>query len=203
MEKHKTITRGIHFAPDVRERSATPRPVEVLVMLFLPLLIVGIVACDNTASNSTQRVPYEGTIEGKPLNLGAAVPDPKEVLETKATGQLPSFLAKLDPKPKERATRVYQGAIDNYDAYTMMPCYCGCAVYTTAHQSLAQCYIKERMANGEVVFTDHSLTCDLCQQGAQMTLDGVAQSKPLKTIRTEIFEKLKYTGIWTDTPPIP
>jgi hypothetical protein len=36
-----------------------------------------------------------------------------------------------------------------------------------------------------------------------MTLAGLAESKPLKEIRADIFKALSYTGIWTDTPPVP
>ena len=58
-------------------------------------------------------------------------------------------------------------------------------------------------ANGEVTFTDHSTTCDQCQTAAQMTIDGIAAGTPLRDIRTAVFDKLSYTGIWTDTDPVP
>lgn len=131
------------------------------------------------------------------------MPDPKEVLDTKAKGTLPDFLAKLTGLAKDRITSLYQGAVDHYDAYSHIPCYCGCAIYTTAHHSLAECYIKTMAQDGTVTFTDHSTSCDICEGVAKMTIDGIAASKPLKDIRTEVFTNFKYTGIWTDTPPVP
>ena len=169
-----------------------------LVMLLVPVVVAALVSCSN--QNPAARAPYEGLPEGKPPGLGNPVPDPKEEVQVKPPGQLPDFLNKLEGAARERTTALYQGAVDHYDAYSHIPCYCGCALYTTAHDSLAACYIKEQKPNGELVFTDHSLTCDLCQQAAQMTLDGLAQGKSLKDIRAEVHEKLKYTGIWTDTP---
>jgi hypothetical protein len=140
--------------------------------------------------------------EGKPPLYGAPVPDPKEALETKPLGQLPDFLSTLDPQPRERTTAYYQGAVDYYDSYKYIPCYCGCAIYTTPHKHLGECFIDAR-SDSEVTFTDHSLTCSQCQSAAKATIEGIAAGKALKDIRAEVHESHKYTGIWTDTPAVP
>lgn len=197
--------------------SGNPRPVKVAVMLILPLLIAAVVACDsgNSGSNSGAGVPtattaaqvqpagkpYAQSPEGKPPVLGAPVPDPKEVLDTKPAGQLPDFLAQTGSM-QAQLTALYQGAVADYDAYSHVPCYCGCAVYTTAHKSLAECFIKSKNPDGTITFTDHSTSCDICQGVAKMTVDGVAAGTPLKDVRSAIFKKFKYTQIWTDTPPV-
>jgi hypothetical protein len=196
-----------------RESAGAPRSVKVAAMLLLPVLVAAIVACDSgSGSNGPTAVatnppvaaaPYANSPEGKPPGLNAPVPDPKEVIETKPAGQLPDFISQLQGKALTKTTALYQGALDNYDAYSHVPCYCGCAIYTTAHKSLGECFIKQKTADGQVAFTDHSLTCDLCQTAAQMTLDGLAQHTPLADVRAGIFKKLSYTGIWTDTPPAP
>jgi len=188
--------------------SGTPRPIKVVAMLLLPVLIGAVVACDNgTGSNGSSQpaatatsVPYAGVPEGKPPLLGAPVPDPQEVIDTEAAGQLPAFLSQAGVQ-KDKITALYKGAVDNYDAYSHIPCYCGCAIYMHAHMSLAQCYIKQENADGSMVFTDHSMSCDICQGVAQQTLNGIAAGTPLKDIRTAVYNKFKYTQIWTDTPP--
>lgn len=58
-------------------------------------------------------------------------------------------------------------------------------------------------ADGSVTFTDHSTSCDICEGIAKVTLEGVNTNTPLKDIRAAVFTKYKYTGIWTDTPPVP
>ena len=118
---------------------------------------------------------------------------------------MPDFITKMAAGPaRDTTTALYQGAVDHHDAYSHIPCYCGCAAYTTVHKSLADCFLKSPpTAAGEATFTDHSITCGLCQEAAQMTVDGLAQNTPLKDIRAAVFTKLKYTGIWTDTPPVP
>ena len=182
----------------------TPRTVKVLAMLLLPLLVAMVVACDS-GSGSATRSPYADTPEGMPSGSTKPIPDPKEVVETKPVGALPDFVMNMAASPARDTTMaLYKGAVDNFDAYSHIPCYCGCAVYTTAHQSLAQCFVKgPPTSGGEVTFTDHSVTCSLCQEAAQITVDGLAQKTPLKDIRVAVFNKLKYTGIWTDTPPVP
>ena len=175
-------------------------PFRVLWLLVLPLLVIGIASC---GGGPTARAAYEGIPEGKPPGLGSPVPDPKEVVETKPKGTLPDFLAAVTGPAKDRLTVQYQGAVDHYDSYKYIPCYCGCAIYATAHKNLAECFVKEMAANGDVTFTDHSTMCDQCQTAAQMTLDGIAAGTPLKDVRAAVFEKLSYTGIWTDTDPVP
>lgn len=182
------------------KEDGTPRLAKVLTMLIMPLLVVAIAACDN---GQAARKPYDGSPEGKPPGLSAPVPDPKEVSETKPAGVLPDFVTSITGPAHDRLMAQYQGAVDHFDAYSHVPCYCGCAIYTTAHMSLAQCYVKAKNSDGSVTFTDHSTSCDLCQTAAQMTLDGISAGTPLKDVRASIFAKLKYTGIWTDTPAVP
>jgi hypothetical protein len=191
--------------PPVRRLGVTPRPVKVFAMLMLPVILAMIVACDSASTSSNE--PYSQMPEGKPpLYTESRVPDPKEALETKPAGILPEFIALspvLSTKEKERTTSYYQGAMDHYDSYKYIPCYCGCAIYTTPHKNLAECFIKSRTEAGETVFTDHSLTCSQCQEAAKLTLEGTAAGTPLKDIRTTVHNALNYTQIWTDTPPVP
>jgi hypothetical protein len=188
------------------DKSGTSTLAKVAIMLMLPMLVAIVVACgDNSGGGNPPAatpVPYANSPEGKPPGLGAPVPDPKEQTETKAAGQLPGFISQAGTLAT-KVSALYQGALDHYDAYSHVPCYCGCAVYTTAHTSLASCFVKSHNADGTVTFTDHSVSCDLCQSAAQMTVDGLAQGTPLKDVRANIFTKLKYTKIWTDTPPVP
>jgi hypothetical protein len=173
----------------------------VLTMLLVPVIAFAIASCGDSGGT---REPYAGIPEGKPPGLGAPVPDPKEVLETKPKGTLPDFLAKLTDPKKTRVTGLYQGAVDHHEAFGHIPCYCGCAIYTTPHESLASCFINDMASDGSTItFTDHSTSCDICEGIAQMTMEGIAASKPLKDIRTDVFNKYNYTGIWTDAPPIP
>ena len=171
------------------------RQVRLGVALALPLVLALIIsACDQGggATSGTARVHVTAT----PAHF---VPDPPEQVET-TTGALPSFLNGKNVSAKVPA--LYQGALDKSEIYNQFPCYCGCAIYETSHTSLLSCYIKDKAADGAVTWTDHSTSCDICTGVAQMILDGTAQGTPLAQIREEVHAKYKYTGVWTDTPPI-
>ena len=183
-------------------------------MLLLPVIVGALIACDNGAGGTQQgggsqpanpmaRAPYEGIPEGKPKGLNGSVPDPKEVLETKPAGQLPNFLQDVLGPSKQAVTTLYQGAMEHYDEFGYIPCYCGCAIYEHPHHDLGECFIKSMSADGSVEFTDHSTTCSQCQEAAQITIDGLAKGTGLKDIRAAVFNKLSYTQIWTDTPAVP
>jgi hypothetical protein len=181
----------------------------VAIMLLLPVVVGALIACDNGTNGSggggtpqVTRAPYEGIPEGRPKGLNGSVPNPKEVLETKPAGQLPDFLQEVLGPNKQAVTALYQGAVAHYDEFGHIPCYCGCAIYEQPHHHLAECFIKSMSADGSVEFTDHSTTCSQCQEAAKMTIDGLAQGTPLKDIRAAVFDKLNYTQIWTDTPPV-
>ena len=177
---------------------------KIAVMMLLPLIVGIIVACGDSggATQQAARGPYEGIPEGTPRGLGSSVPDPPEKVETVAAGQLPQFLSSLTGNDLKTTTALYQGAMDHVSDFEHIPCYCGCAIYAHPHDSLRACFIKEKSADGQIVFTDHSTSCSLCQEAAQMTIDGLAQKTPLKEVRANIFSKLKYTDIWTDTDPV-
>ena len=180
----------------------------VLIMLLVPAVVGFVIACDNGSGgnqggNTVERAAYEGIPEGKPPGLSGSVPDPKEVLETTPAGQLPDFLQEVLGPSKAAVTALYQGAAANYDEFGYIPCYCGCAIYEHPHGSLAACFIKSQSPDGSLEWTDHSTTCSQCQEAAQMTIDGTAKGTPLKDIRAAVFKQLSYTGIWTDTPPVP
>lgn|GEM_PF-1958730 len=204
-----------------REKASTGtnRLVKIAGMLLLPLLVAAIAACDSNSSSSAtptlsvplgtattaptaslSRAPYEGVPEGKPLYSSTNQPDIPEMLETKPVGELPSFALTLQSSSRDKVIAEYAGAVDHFDAYSHIPCYCGCAMYEHPHSSLARCFVTEMKGDGQVEFTDHSTTCEKCQGVAEMTLAGVASNRPLAEVRADIFQKFKYTGTWTDTP---
>jgi len=78
---------------------------------------------------------------------------------------------------------------------TQMPCYCGCADFSTPHRHLLDCFF-----NPDGTYTDHASGCDLC---GKILLDVAAQhkqGKSIKEIRANIDAKYSVYGKPTDTP---
>lgn len=66
----------------------------------------------------------------------------------------------------------YQFAAYNPDVVTALPCYCGCGAM--GHTSNYSCYVAGRDENGEIVYDNHALGCQICvdiTQDAMRMLD--------------------------------
>jgi hypothetical protein len=176
------------------------RRLRVSAALAMPLLLAFVIsACDSggggAATTPTTAARVHVTTTPAPNKI---IPDPVEKSETTTGGKLPSFVTSAATSFQT----LYQGALDHPDAYSAIPCYCGCALYTHAHMSLMNCFISNTAADGAITWTDHSMNCDICTGIAEMTVDGVAAKTPLAQIREAVHAKFKYTNVWTDTPPI-
>ena len=174
------------------------RQVRLGVALALPLVLALIIsACDQGSGGGVTPGAARVHVTATPSRF---VPDPPEQVETTQGGALPAFVNGKNVSAKVPA--LYQGAIDHGDVYSQIPCYCGCAIYQHPHTSLMSCFIKEKGADGKITWTDHSTSCNICTSVAEMTLAELAKGTPLAQIRDLVHEKHKYTGVWTDTPPI-
>jgi len=177
------------------------------VALALPILIAAVIAgCgDQAGAGSSASAPapvaqVHVTATARPSSL---VPDPADAAETTAyaLGITPQFIVNTTEPHKDKIAARYAFAAAHPDALAQMPCYCGCAIYQHQHTSLQSCYLRSIQPDGKVVYTDHSLTCDICAGEVDMMM-SMMDNTPLKAIRDGIAKKYGYTGVWTDTPPI-
>ena len=75
-----------------------------------------------------------------------------DLLETVSQGGLPSFAREKGPKVEE----AYRYAVDHADTLQYIPCFCGCK--NIGHRHNADCYVAERLPDGQVTFTSHGAT---------------------------------------------
>jgi Protein of unknown function with PCYCGC motif len=196
----------LNMSPPIPAGARRPGQVRLLIALALPLLIaVAIAGCGDqagapAASQSAPQVIVHSTATVAP---GQKVPDPKEGAEDTAYAPdvTPQFLVNLKDSTKDKTTARYAFAVSHAADLSKMPCYCGCALYQHAHTSLQSCYIRSIGADGTVVYTDHSTSCDICTGEVDLMMQ-VAPNTPLTAIRQAIHQKFGYTNVWTDTPPI-
>lgn len=68
----------------------------------------------------------------------------------------------------------YQFAVFNQEVLEALPCYCGCGAM--GHTSNYSCYVGGTDANGEIVYDNHALGCQICvditQDAMRMLDDG-------------------------------
>jgi hypothetical protein len=183
-----------------------PGQVRLLIALALPLLIaVAIAGCGDQAGapaapTSAPQIMVHSTATVAP---GQREPDPKEGAEDTAyaPGVTPQFLVNLKDSTKDKTIARYAFAVSHAADLSKIPCYCGCALYQHAHTSLQSCYMRSIGADGTIVYTDHSTSCDICTGEVDLMMQ-VAPNTPLTAIRQAIHQKFGYTNVWTDTPPI-
>jgi hypothetical protein len=100
-------------------------------------------------------------------------------------------MAPMSGMPKEvqaapaRVRSAYQFAVANPDALKNVPCYCGCGAM--GHTSNLSCYIKERKADGQIVFDNHALGCSLCVDISQDVMRMTGEGKSPQDIHTAIL----------------
>jgi hypothetical protein len=178
------------------------RQLRVLAALALPLMLAFLISACDTGGGGSSATPTTAAAARVHVTTTPApnriVPDPVEKAETTAAKTLPSFATAAGPAIQA----LYQGAMDHPDAYSVIPCYCGCAMYQHAHMILMNCFFTSTAADGSITWTDHSMNCDICTGIAEMTVAGVQANTPLVQLRQAVHDKFKYTNVWTDTPPI-
>ncbi len=196
----------MNMSPPIPAGARRPGQVRLLIALALPLLIaVAIAGCGDQAGApaASQNAPQVMVHSTATVAPGQRVPDPKEGAEDTAyaPGVTPQFLVNLKDSTKDKTIARYAFAVSHAADLSKMPCYCGCALYQHAHTSLQSCYIRSIGADGKIVYTDHSTSCDICTGEVDLMMQ-VAPNTPLTAIRQAIHQKFGYTNVWTDTPPI-
>lgn len=93
---------------------------------------------------------------------------------------------------------LYSWVATHQDALQYMPCPCGCG--DMGHTSNVSCFIGGGQ-NGKVLYDDHAIGCQDCQDVALETRKLLGQGKSLSEIRTVVDRK--YPGRPTDTPKPP
>jgi len=117
---------------------------------------------------------------------------------TASANQLPAFLANQDPV----IVQSYQIAAANRELLTSIPCYCGCGD-SAGHQHNGNCFIKEELPDGSIVWDDHGTRCGVCMEIAVISSKLKEAGKSTKEIRDYIDNAYK-EGYGKPTPtPMP
>lgn len=106
--------------------------------------------------------------------------------KTSSTGVLPNF---LKDQPDEIKT-LYAAAGKHEELLSYMPCYCGCGE-SAGHQDNGNCFIKERMEDGSIVWDDHGTKCGVCLEIAATAIIEHEKGMSMKDVREMIDEQYK------------
>ncbi|HBI05107.1 MAG TPA: hypothetical protein DDY49_13890 [Paenibacillaceae bacterium] len=139
------------------------------------------------------------TKESEHLSHNSVHTNGDQIEETKGITQLPSFLKNVDSSIQ----KVYQLAVENDQIIANMACYCGCGD-SVGHKSNRDCFIREKKADGSIIWNSHAITCQNCQEiAAESIYLKKNTNKSLLEIRNIIDNKYK-EGFAKPTPtPLP
>lgn len=77
-------------------------------------------------------------------------PAASQPFELAPESALPDFVQNAPPQVRE----AYRFAVANPDVLKKYPCYCGCSA--AGHRSNLDCYVKEQLSDGALVFDNHA-----------------------------------------------
>ncbi|WP_400164352.1 PCYCGC motif-containing (lipo)protein [Brevibacillus sp. TJ4] len=118
--------------------------------------------------------------------------------QTASVDQLPSFLDNQDPVVVES----YKIAAANFELLSTIPCYCGCGE-SAGHKHNGNCFIKEELPDGSIVWDDHGTRCGVCLEIAVISSKLKEAGKSDLEIRNYIDSQYQQ-GYATPTPtPMP
>lgn len=156
-------------------------------ILFGLLILVILTGCSTTSSTNSS---IDKITTGQ--NGG------DQIETTSGPNQLPTFLKNVDPS----IGNIYKLAAENQELLASIACYCGCGE-SVGHKSNLNCFIKEKKANGSIVWDTHAITCNNCQQIATESVNMKTEWKSFLEIRKAIDNKYK-EGFAKPTPtPLP
>jgi hypothetical protein len=189
-------------APQAKAQSSRFSP---LVIGAILVAVIGVGALmlsggDDAATSTTQ-------------GDSAAQPDPRAVARAEAAAKLGPrkhtnlppipFQGYAPPRSHEVITAAYRFAADHPEILSYVPCFCGCE--HSGHSGNADCFVKQRDANGDVVAWDeHGVECAVCIDVANRSRQMFESGASVRDIRASIDKEFSsiYPGkMQTPRPP--
>jgi hypothetical protein len=89
------------------------------------------------------------------------------------------------PRPEAVVSAAYQFAAEHPEVLSYVPCFCGCQ--RAGHQGNADCFVKSRADNGDVIeWDDHGVDCAVCLDVATRSRQMYASGASVRDIRAAI-----------------
>jgi hypothetical protein len=190
----------------------TPAPAAKVQSRFNPLVIglilmavigVGALMLGGGVDDPASATPTDQAVQ----------PDPRVIARAEAAAKLGPrkhttlppipFQGYAPPRSQEVITAAYRFAADHPEILSYVPCFCGCE--HSGHSGNADCFVKQRDANGDVVAWDeHGVECAVCIDVANRSRQMFESGASVRDIRAGIDKEFGsvYPGkMQTPRPP--
>ncbi len=154
-----------------------------------------------TATPGATATPNQPTPEIEAAARAAAALDPHRQAD------LPPipFRGYSPPRAPEVVTAAFHFAAEHPEIASYVPCYCGCE--HSGHRGNADCFVKSRAANGDVIeWEEHGVECAVCIDVATRSRQMLASGASVRDIRAAVEKEFSPhfpTQTPTPRPPAP
>jgi len=208
-------------APPEQARGAGPLVVGAVFVAIVGIGVLTFWRSSGSAGQAASASSPSAAASSSPEQQAAAASsgaDAKAVARAEAAASLgPHKQATLPPVPFQvgyappRSTAVvtaaYEFAAEHPEVLSYVPCFCGCQ--RAGHQGNADCFVKSRAENGDVIeWDDHGVDCAVCLDVATRSRQMYSSGASVRDIRAAIdkeFGSLYPTAekMRTPRPPAP
>ena len=207
------------------EKTKGPGPL-VLGAVLVAIVGIGVLAFWRSPNSAGQSVSASASspstaVTPSPEQQAAATSsgaDPRAIARAEAAARLgPHKQATLPPVPFQVGyapprsaavvTAAYEFAAEHPEVLSYVPCFCGCQ--RAGHQGNADCFVKSRASNGDVIeWDEHGVDCAVCLDVATRSRQMYSSGASVRDIRAAIdkeFGSLYPTAekMPTPRPPAP
>lgn len=114
------------------------------------------------------------------------------------------FQGYAPPRPHDVITAAYQFAAEHPEILGYVPCFCGCE--HSGHTGNADCFVKSRAENGDVLeWDEHGVECTICidvaTRSRQMHASG-ASARDIRAAIEKTYGPMASTKTPTPLPPV-
>ncbi len=186
--------------PSPKGQTSSPARKSGINPLLLGTIIVAVVAGGLFALWGGSGAPADpgaatASSEGEPPMAKAGEPTPEAIAAAKAAAafgphkqaELPPipFAGYAPPRPPEVVTAAFVFAAEHPEVASFIPCFCGCQ--QSGHSGNADCFVKSRAPNGDVVeWEGHGVECAVCIDVATRSRQMNASGASVTAIRASV-----------------
>ncbi len=207
--KNKARGRGSVTPPPERAVASSGGPPWILiggaVIGLAVIAFLGLTGGSETAEAPDGETVADAAAETPGPPPAPPAPPPEERTPTPpADAAMPplQLQANLIPRDPEVIRDVYLFAARHPEVLEYVPCFCGCE--TRGHRRNADCFVRERNADGTVrQWEEHGMACIACVDVGRTAMQMYASGARVTDIRDEIEQMYAGSPLHTPTPAPP
>jgi hypothetical protein len=212
----KSSSKNHTTPPSVPAQSKSgPNPLLLAVVAVAVIAIAAYTFWPGGDSSAAATASNAKAADNSPKAAKGAEPTPEIIAATEAQAALGPhkqatlppipFQGYAPPRPVEVVTAAFQFAAEHPEVASYIPCFCGCQQPGLSHKGNADCFVRSRAQNGDVIeWEPHGVECAVCIDVATRSRQMHASGASVTQIRAAVEKEFLPTApTMTPTPKPP